>query len=100
MSLSRIFSSTLSSPRLLYTCNGCVFRARKLQFALKIIYKKKCKGREDTIQNEVSILRRIKHRNIVQLIEEFESDSTIYMIMELVTVRYHQFVMKVVEKYI
>jgi len=62
------------------------FRTQKVQFALKIISKTKCLGRVDTIENEVSILRRIKHNNIVQLIEEFDTPDTLYLVMELVTV--------------
>lgn len=36
------------------------------------------------IQNEVSILRRVKHPNIVLLIEEMDVPTELYLVMELV----------------
>lgn len=41
---------------------------------------------EQMIQNEVAILRRVKHPNIVLLIEEMETYSELYLVMELVKV--------------
>lgn len=38
------------------------------------------------IQNEVSILRRVKHPNIVLLIEEMDMPTELYLVMELVKV--------------
>lgn len=38
------------------------------------------------IQSEVSILRRVKHPNIVLLIEEIDAHNELYLIMELVKV--------------
>lgn len=38
------------------------------------------------IQSEVSILRRVKHPNIVLLIEEIDTHSELYLVMELVKV--------------
>jgi len=65
-------------------------RARKLPFALKVIDTGKVKGQEDAIENEVAILRRLKNRNIVQLIEEFHTPSATFLVMELVTVCIHR----------
>lgn len=42
---------------------------------------------EHMIQSEVSILRRVKHPNIVLLIEEMDTYSDLYLVMELVKVR-------------
>ncbi|KAG2456520.1 DCLK1 kinase, partial [Polypterus senegalus] len=39
---------------------------------------------EHMIQNEVSILRRVKHPNIVLLIEEMDTYNELYLVMELV----------------
>ena len=39
------------------------------------------------IENEILILRKISHPNIVQLFEEFETPKEIYLVMELVEVR-------------
>ena len=66
--------------------SGTVYRQSKNIYALKIINKDRCKGKEHMIQNEVNILRRIKHDNIIQLIEDFDVDSEFYLVMELVQV--------------
>lgn len=41
---------------------------------------------EHMIENEILILRRISHPNIVKLHEEFETPKEIYLVMELVEV--------------
>lgn len=38
---------------------GCVCRATKEEYALKIIDKMKCRGKEHMIESEVSILREV-----------------------------------------
>lgn len=38
------------------------------------------------IQSEVSLLRRVKHPNIVLLIEEIDTQNDLYLVMELVKV--------------
>ncbi|CAK9294617.1 unnamed protein product [Gordionus sp. m RMFG-2023] len=55
-------------------------------YALKIIDKAKCNSEieRQMIANEVAILRRISHPNIVQLYEEYETNSRLYLVMELV----------------
>ncbi|KAL0973091.1 hypothetical protein UPYG_G00198840 [Umbra pygmaea] len=62
----------------------CVERCTRREYALKIINKSKCRGKEHMIQNEVSILRRVKHPNIVLLIEEMDTNNELYLVMELV----------------
>ncbi|KAM6985958.1 serine/threonine-protein kinase DCLK1a [Aplochiton taeniatus] len=62
----------------------CVERSTGRQYALKIINKGKCRGKEHMIQNEVAILRRVKHPNVVLLIEEMDTYSQLYLVMELV----------------
>uniref|UniRef100_A0AAR2KYG1 non-specific serine/threonine protein kinase n=1 Tax=Pygocentrus nattereri TaxID=42514 RepID=A0AAR2KYG1_PYGNA len=62
----------------------CVERSTGREYALKIINKGKCRGKEHMIQNEVSILRRVKHPNIVLLIEEMDTYNELYLVMELV----------------
>ena len=42
---------------------------------------------EHMIQNEVAILRKVKHPNIIELKEEFNSHLELYLVMELVKVR-------------
>uniref|UniRef100_A0A8C2FS17 Serine/threonine-protein kinase DCLK2 n=1 Tax=Cyprinus carpio TaxID=7962 RepID=A0A8C2FS17_CYPCA len=62
----------------------CVEHSTGRAYALKIINKGKCRGKEHMIQNEVAILRRVKHPNIVLLIEEMDTYSELYLVMELV----------------
>uniref|UniRef100_A0A674NST6 non-specific serine/threonine protein kinase n=1 Tax=Takifugu rubripes TaxID=31033 RepID=A0A674NST6_TAKRU len=62
----------------------CVERSTGREYALKIINKGKCRGKEHMIQNEVAILRRVKHPNIVLLIEEVDTYNELYLVMELV----------------
>nr|XP_057942407.1 serine/threonine-protein kinase DCLK1a isoform X2 [Doryrhamphus excisus] len=62
----------------------CVEHSTGRHYALKIINKGKCRGKEHMIQNEVAILRRVKHPNIVLLIEEVDTYSELYLVMELV----------------
>ncbi|XP_067288842.1 serine/threonine-protein kinase DCLK1a isoform X2 [Pseudorasbora parva] len=62
----------------------CVEISNGRAYALKIINKGKCRGKEHMIQNEVAILRRVKHPNIVLLIEEMDTYSELYLVMELV----------------
>lgn len=38
------------------------------------------------IENEIKILRRVKHEHIVQLIEEYETPKEIFLVMELLKV--------------
>jgi len=62
----------------------CIHRKSDKSFALKIINKSKVKGKEHMIENEIYILRKICHSNIVKLHEEFETAKEIYLVMELV----------------
>ncbi len=38
------------------------------------------------IASEVAILRKVKHQNIIQLIEDFDYTNELYLVMELVKV--------------
>ncbi|KAI8896361.1 kinase-like domain-containing protein [Globomyces pollinis-pini] len=62
-----------------------VKKSTKEEFAIKIIDLEKCAGREDMVETEINILRRIDHPNIVKLYEMFEFGRKIYLVMELVT---------------
>ncbi|XP_051784113.1 serine/threonine-protein kinase DCLK2 isoform X3 [Erpetoichthys calabaricus] len=64
----------------------CVERSTGKEFALKIIDKAKCSGKEHLIENEVAVLRRVKHPNIIMLIEEVDTATELYLVMELVKV--------------
>lgn len=42
---------------------------------------------EHLIENEVAVLRRVKHPNIIMLVEEVDTPSELYLVMELVKVQ-------------
>merc|ERR1711874_767653 len=54
-------------------------------YAVKIIDKKALKGKEDSLENEIRVLKRLDHRNVVKLLEAYESRTCVYLVMELVT---------------
>ncbi|KAL1249231.1 hypothetical protein QQF64_020236, partial [Cirrhinus molitorella] len=62
----------------------CVERSTGQEYALKIIDKAKCSGKEHLIENEVAILRRVRHPSIIMLIEELDTPTELYLVMELV----------------
>ena len=41
------------------------------------------------IENELKILRKVKHPNIIKLVEEYSSEHKFYLIMELLKVTLH-----------
>ncbi|GAA6071132.1 calcium/calmodulin-dependent protein kinase type 1B isoform X1 [Tachysurus ichikawai] len=53
--------------------------------AVKCIHKKALKGKESMLDNEIAVLRRIKHDNIISLEETFETPTKLYLVMTLVT---------------
>ncbi|KAF0035113.1 hypothetical protein F2P81_012871 [Scophthalmus maximus] len=59
-------------------------RTQKL-VAIKCIPKKALEGKENSIENEIAVLHKIKHTNIVSLEEIFESKSHLYLVMQLVS---------------
>ncbi|XP_029445569.1 serine/threonine-protein kinase DCLK3 [Rhinatrema bivittatum] len=62
----------------------CRVRSADQQYAMKIIDKSKLKGKEDMIENEISIIRSLSHPNIVQLLDDYETETEIYLILEYV----------------
>ncbi|XP_040003347.1 calcium/calmodulin-dependent protein kinase type 1D [Xiphias gladius] len=54
-------------------------------FAVKCIPKKALKGKESSIENEIAVLGKIKHENIVALEDIYESPDHLYLIMQLVS---------------
>ncbi|KAL2093546.1 hypothetical protein ACEWY4_010858 [Coilia grayii] len=55
------------------------------RFAVKCIPKKALRGKESSIENEIAVLRKIKHENIVALEDIYESPHHLYLIMQLVS---------------
>ncbi|XP_026016153.1 serine/threonine-protein kinase DCLK2-like isoform X1 [Astatotilapia calliptera] len=62
----------------------CVERSTGQEYALKIIDKARCCGKEHLIENEVAVLRRVRHPSIIQLIEVDETLTQLFLVMELV----------------
>lgn len=60
-------------------------KATGKKYAMKIIDKSKCKGKEGMIDTEVRILQKVRHENIIQMYELYEGDVKICLVMELVT---------------
>lgn len=60
-------------------------RSTGKMFAVKCIPKKALKGKENSIENEIAVLRKIKHENIVALEDICESSNHLYLIMQLVS---------------
>ena len=62
----------------------CVDKITKKEFALKIVDKAKVRGKEQMIRDEIDIMRRCKHPNIVRMYEDYDSPRHIYLVMELI----------------
>ncbi|KAH1167306.1 hypothetical protein KIL84_002789 [Mauremys mutica] len=58
--------------------------SRKL-VAIKCIAKKALEGKESSLENEIAVLHKIKHPNIVALDDIYESGGHLYLIMQLVS---------------
>ncbi|XP_032314825.1 calcium/calmodulin-dependent protein kinase type 1 isoform X1 [Camelus ferus] len=59
-------------------------RTQKL-VAIKCIAKKALEGKEGSMENEIAVLHKIKHPNIVALDDIYESGGHLYLIMQLVS---------------
>ncbi|XP_025908407.1 calcium/calmodulin-dependent protein kinase type 1 [Nothoprocta perdicaria] len=60
-------------------------RSTRKLVAIKCIAKKALEGKETSIENEIAVLHKIKHPNIVALDDIYESGSHLYLIMQLVS---------------
>jgi len=63
----------------------CYSRHTRKEFAVKIIDKAKCQGKEHMIESEIAILSAIAHSNIIQLEEVFDFPTEKYLVMEYVS---------------
>jgi len=63
----------------------CYGRQTRKEFAVKIIDKAKCQGKEHMIESEIAILSAISHSNIIQLEEVFDFPKEKFLIMEYVS---------------
>uniref|UniRef100_A0A8V5HAP5 Uncharacterized protein n=1 Tax=Melopsittacus undulatus TaxID=13146 RepID=A0A8V5HAP5_MELUD len=60
-------------------------KATRKLVAIKCITKKALEGKETSIENEIAVLHKIKHPNIVALDDIYESSTHLYLIMQLVS---------------
>lgn len=65
----------------------CIERKSKQRFALKVIDKSKCNGRDVPPEHEIDILTTVSHPNIIILYEQYDFSNELYVVMELVEVR-------------
>eukprot|EP00042_Codosiga_hollandica_P049281 m.569751 g.569751 ORF g.569751 m.569751 type:complete len:236 (-) comp57842_c1_seq5:884-1591(-) len=59
-------------------------RETNMKYAVKIINKALCAGKEDMIETELSVLKRVRHKHIVGMIEEFDTPDKLYLILDYV----------------
>lgn len=61
-------------------------KSTKQQYAVKIIDKKKfwhCNKTKEQILLEVSILQKIKHHNIISIVDVLDTQRHLYIVLEL-----------------
>jgi len=78
------------TPKLLGTGNFSqvkkgITKGTKEQVAIKIIDKKRVKHKPEMLSNEVEILIKIDHKNVIKLLDLFDTNDFLYLVMELVT---------------
>ncbi|XP_074094742.1 uncharacterized protein LOC141524614 [Cotesia typhae] len=62
----------------------CTHKQTGAEYAMKIVDKSKCQGKETMLASEVAILRQVCHPNIISLISEHETTDQLFLVMELV----------------
>ena len=50
---------------------------------MKVIDKRLVEGKEDMIETEVGILKKVSHPNVISLIEVFDTSDKLYLVMDL-----------------
>ena len=75
------------------TVKLCVHKETALKYALKIIDKKKyamnSSSRKNALMDEVNILTKVKHPNIIGIREVFDTDKSLYIVLELYVPLYY-----------
>lgn len=62
----------------------CRVRGCTQAFAMKMVDKAKLQGRGHLIQNEIALLRSLEHPRLVRLLRSHDTDTHVYLLMELV----------------
>lgn len=60
-------------------------RQSGLPYALKIIDKSKCKGKEHYIDAEVRVMKKLQHPHIISLILDVDQQANMYLVLEYVS---------------
>ncbi|EGD72143.1 CAMK/CAMK1 protein kinase [Salpingoeca rosetta] len=60
-------------------------RGTKQKYACKIINKALCAGKEDMIETEISVLKKVKHKYIVGMHECFDTPDKLYLVLDYVS---------------
>jgi len=70
----------------------CVHKKRNEAFAVKVIERKKQqrksvtgKSLEESVLHELAVLKALKHKYIIDIVDFFDEDDYVYLIMELMT---------------
>eukprot|EP00042_Codosiga_hollandica_P028232 m.146947 g.146947 ORF g.146947 m.146947 type:complete len:212 (-) comp52719_c0_seq1:710-1345(-) len=61
-----------------------VHRETNKKYAVKIINKALCAGKEDMIETEIAVLKKVQHKYIVGMLEEFDTPDKLYLILDYV----------------
>lgn len=54
------------------------------KYAVKCINKRNLSGKEEAVENEIAILKKVNHPNIIRLWEIFDNKTHLYLVMDLV----------------
>eukprot|EP00043_Microstomoeca_roanoka_P013660 m.134043 g.134043 ORF g.134043 m.134043 type:complete len:479 (-) comp15814_c1_seq1:495-1931(-) len=60
-------------------------RATKQKYACKVINKALCSGKEDMIETEINVLKKVKHKYIVGMHECFDTQDKLYLVLDYVS---------------
>lgn len=63
-------------------------RRNGLPYALKIIDKSKCKGKEHYIDAEVRVMKKLSHQHIISLIMDVDQQNHMYLVLEYISGKY------------
>ncbi|KAJ7326066.1 Calcium/calmodulin-dependent protein kinase type 1 [Desmophyllum pertusum] len=61
-----------------------VEKASRKLYAVKCINKRNLSGKEEAVENEIAILKKVNHPNIIRLWEIFDNKTHLYLVMDLV----------------
>ncbi len=53
-------------------------------YAIKVINKALCAGKEDMIETEIACLKKVHHPYIVGMLEEFDTPDKLYLVLDYV----------------